>query len=277
MPFTLYLLSRSSLWRRRISHVSFTLYLLLMPFFKPFIDLIYPPRCVICQEFLWKDRAEKDQKELLFCQDCFDGFSEITSPLCTVCGRPFVSKVEEDHACEDCLRKTPFFNMVRAPYLYEGGIMEAIHQFKYAGRTHLADSLGPLLASFVKEWMETTPEYLTMPVPLHHKRLREREFNQSLLLARHVASLIGTELDFLSLRRVRYTQPQTGLTSEERKRNVRKAFEITNPNEVKGRIILLVDDVTTTGSTLNECARVLKRAGAKGVFGFVLARTAGVY
>ena len=248
-----------------------------MKFFQPFIDLIYPPRCAICREFLWKNRARKDQKELLFCETCFDGFSEITSPLCTVCGRPFASKNEEDHPCEDCLRKRPFFDMVRAPFLYEGGIMEAIHQFKYAGRAHLADSLGPLLASFVKEWMEMTAECLTIPVPLHPKRLRERGFNQSLLLARHVASLLRTELDFLSLRRIRYTQPQTGLKSEERKRNVRKAFEITNQEAVKGRNVLLVDDVTTTGSTLNECARVLSRAGAEKVCGIVLARTAGGY
>jgi ComF family protein len=247
-----------------------------MPFFKPFIDLIYPSRCAICQEFLWKDRAQKDQKELLFCAACFDGFSEISSPICTICGRPFESKVEEDHPCEDCLRKRHFFDMVRAPYLYQGGIMEAIHQFKYTGRTHLADSLGPLLASSVQEWMETTRECLTIPVPLHPKRLREREFNQSLLLARHVATVLGIELDFLSLRRIRYTQPQTGLKSDERKRNVRKAFEVTNPEAVKGRIVLLVDDVTTTGSTLNECARVLKRVGSKEVFGIVLARTTGV-
>jgi ComF family protein len=245
--------------------------------FKPFIDLVYPPRCAICQAFLWEDRAKKDQKELLFCQACFDAFSEITSPLCTVCGRPFASKKEEDHPCEDCLRKTPFFDMVRAPYLYEGGIMEAIHQFKYGGRTYLVDSLGSLLASFVKEWMGMTPECLTIPVPLHPKRLRERGFNQSLLLARHVAYLLGTELDFLTLRRIRYTQPQTGLRSEERKRNIRKAFEITNREAVKGRNVLLVDDVTTTGSTLNECTRVLKRAGAERVFGIVLASTVGIY
>jgi ComF family protein len=243
---------------------------------KPFIDLIFPPRCAICREFLWKDRAEKDNIELLFCRPCFDGFSEITSPICTVCGRPFTSRAEEDHPCEDCLRKRHFYDTVRAPFLYEGGIMQAIHQFKYTGKSHLAGSLGPLLASYVKVRMETTAECLTIPVPLHPKRLRERGFNQSLLLARHVASLLGTELDFLSLRRIRYTQPQTGLKSEERKRNVRKAFEIMNQEVVKGRIVLLVDDVTTTGSTLNECARVLKRAGAERVFGLVLARTAGV-
>jgi ComF family protein len=247
-----------------------------MKLFQPLIDLIYPPRCAICGEFLWKGRAKEDHEELLFCRPCFDGFSQITSPLCTVCGRPFVSRVGEDHACEDCLRKAPSCDMVRAPYLYEGGMMEAIHQFKYSGRSHLAHSLGPLLTSFVKTWLDRTADCVTMPVPLHPKRLRERGFNQSLLLARHVASRLGTGLDFLSLTRIRYTQPQTGLKSEERRRNVRKAFEVKDKEAVKGRSILLVDDVTTTGNTLNECARVLKRAGAEHVFGLVLARTAGV-
>lgn len=248
-----------------------------MTLFKPFIDLIYPPRCAICREFLWKTRAKKDQEELLFCRPCFDGFSEIGSPLCTICCKPFDSKVEEDHPCEDCIRKKPLYDMIRAPYFYDGGIMEVIHQFKYADRTHLADSLGPLLASFTKKWLDRADGYLVMPVPLHPKRLRERGFNQSLLLARYVASRLGTDLDFLSLRRIRYTQPQTGLKSEERKRNVRKAFEIADGEAIKGRNVLLVDDVTTTGNTLNECARVLKRAGSGAVFGLVLARTAGTY
>ena len=247
-----------------------------MSIFLQLIDLIYPPRCATCQKFLWKSRARKDQEQLLFCQPCFDGFSEITSPLCPVCGRPFASEVEEDHLCENCLRKRPFYDTVRAPYLYEGGIMEAIHQFKYAGKSHLANSLGPLLASFARGWLDRADGRLMIPVPLHPKRLRERGFNQSLLLARYAAPHLGTELDFLSLRRIRYTQPQTGLKSEERRKNVHKAFEITDKKAVKGRTILLVDDVTTTGNTLNECARVLKRAGSKKVFCLVLARTSGV-
>ncbi|UCF57816.1 MAG: ComF family protein, partial [Deltaproteobacteria bacterium] len=169
-----------------------------MSIFRQFIDIIYPPRCPICQKFVWKNRAKKDQEELLFCQSCFDGFSEITSPLCPICGRPFASEVEEDHLCEDCLRKRPFYDVVRAPYLYEGGIMEAIHQFKYAGKSHLASSLGLLLSSFARRWLNKTDGCLMMPVPLHPKRLRERGFNQSLLLARYVAPLLAAELDFLS-------------------------------------------------------------------------------
>ena len=236
-----------------------------MNIFNQFIDIIYPPRCHICKKFL---------KTPSFCQQCFDGFSKITSPLCPICGRPFVSGVDYDHVCEDCLRKRPFYNRATAPYLYDGGLMKAIHQFKYEEKSYLANSLGPLLASFAKERLKEMDDCLVMPVPLHPKRLRERGFNQSLLLARYIADLSGTELDFLSLRRIRYTRPQTGLQRDERRKNVRRAFELKNPHLAKGRTVILVDDVATTGNTLNECARALKRSGAEKVFCMVLARTA---
>ena len=245
-----------------------------MNVFKKIIDLIYPPRCHICKKFLWENRAEKNHKELLFCQPCFDGFSEITSSLCPICGRPLAALDEEDHVCEDCLRKRPFFDKAGAPYLYEGGLMSAIHQFKYDGKSYMAGSLGHLLALFARKWLKEMDDCLIMmPVPLHPKRLRERGFNQSLLLARYMASMMVAELDFLSLRRIRYTRPQTGLKSNERRKNVRRAFELKDRQTVKGRTIVLVDDVATTGNTLNECARVLKRAGCDKVFCLVLART----
>jgi ComF family protein len=154
--------------------------------------------------------------------------------------------------------------------------MMGIHHFKYGGKTHIAGSLGPLMASFAKRWLKKMDSCLMMPVPLHPKRLRERGFNQSLLLARHIASVLGAELDFLTLRRVRDTKPQTGLHRDERRKNVRRAFELTDRNVVKGRSIILVDDVATTGSTLNECARVLKRSGSDKVLCLVLARTSGM-
>jgi predicted amidophosphoribosyltransferase len=150
-----------------------------------------------------------------------------------------------------CLRKWPFYSKVMVPYLYEGTLMSAIHQFKYGGKSHLAKSLGPFLASFVGERLN------------------------GMLLARHVASQLDVNLDFLSLRRIRYTQPQTGLKKDERRKNVKKAFGLMDPKVVKGRTVILVDDVTTTGNTLNECARILKRAGATNIYCAVLARTAG--
>jgi ComF family protein len=237
------------------------------------IDIIYPPRCPICQRFFQDGAATIENGGISFCRSCLLDFHRITSPVCPVCGTPFYSQAQGDHPCEGCLRKPPFYDALGAPYLYEGTLMEAIHQFKYGGKGFLADSLGLLLARFAVEWVRESEDLLTMPVPLHPKRLRERGFNQSLLLARHVARHLGTRLDFLSLRRLRYTSPQIGLRSEERRSNVRGAFGLEDPVVVKGKTVLLVDDVATTGNTLNECARVVKRAGCKKVLCLVLART----
>lgn len=240
---------------------------------KSLMDLVFPPRCLICQTFLQDHPASHSGRELAFCNACFQDFKEIQSPICLLCGRPFSDGIAADRVCEDCLRKRPSFDMARAPYLYDGPLMTAIQELKYAHRSHLADSLGSLLASFAQTWIGESKGSLLMPVPLHPRRLRSRGFNQSLLLARCVASKTGAELDFLSLRRTRYTKPQTELSSEERKKNVRKAFEVVKPEAVKGRTVVLVDDVATTGSTLHECAKALKKAGADSVLCLVLART----
>ena len=240
---------------------------------KSLIDLIYPPRCLICQAFLQDQNTVQGGQDIPFCQTCFKEFTPIKSPICSLCGRPFSDGTEQDRICEECLRKRPSYDIARAPYLYDGALMTAIHELKYAQRSHLADPLGSLLDSFAQTWIAELKGSLIMPVPLHPKRLRARGFNQSLLLARCVASKTDSDLDFLSLRRTKFTKPQTGLSSEERKRNVRKAFEVVKRELVKGRTILLVDDVATTGSTLNECAKALKRAGADSVLCLVLART----
>ena len=240
--------------------------------FSQFIDLIYPPRCSICRTFLNHHRARIDQRALRLCPTCFEGFTRISSPMCLICGKPFASG-REDHTCEDCLRKRPHYDRTRAPYLYRGGLMTAIHQYKYGRKSHLAETLGPLLVPFSRTWLSHLNVPLVMPIPLHPGRLRERGFNQSLLLAKFAVKALDAELDFLVLRRVKYTRPQTGLKIDERRKNVRRAFGVVDGKAVKGRNVILVDDVATTGNTLNECARVLKRAGAGKVFGLVLART----
>ena len=235
-------------------------------------DIIYPPRCAICRQFLWKAPLIKADSPLSFCPTCIADFRHIASPICPICGTPFSSEIKEDHPCEDCLRKRPFYDLTGTPYHYGGSILTAIHRLKYGAKGFLADSLGPLLTQFSEEWIKNPGHLLTMPVPLHPKRVRERGFNQSLLLARHVARGLKSELDFLSLRRIRYTFPQTKLTKKERQRNVRGAFQLINRDTIKGKTILLVDDVITTGNTLNECARILKRGGSSKVFCVALAR-----
>lgn len=237
------------------------------------INMIYPPRCPICGGFLHKGPQGNQDFPASFCTTCLAGFRNISPPLCTVCGRPFAGELDENHLCEDCLRKRPLYKAAGAPYVYDGPLMTAIHLFKYGGKSYLADSLGPLLLKFAKNWLPKTDGFLTVPVPLHKKRLRERGFNQSLLLAKHVSTTLHMQLDFLSLRRVRYTLPQTGLGKEERRKNVKGAFMLENPEVFKKKGVVLVDDVATTGNTLNECSRVLKKAGCKDIFCLVLART----
>lgn len=234
------------------------------------IDLIYPPVCLVCGEFLSKEPGSGRPS---FCTRCLKGFRHIVPPACTVCGIPFATGVGEDHACENCIRKPPHFKSLSAPYLYEGTIMEALHRFKYGPKSSYAGALGPLIAGFAGSRINPPAGLVVMPVPLHKKRLRERGFNQSLLLARHVARELDRKLDFLSLRRVKYTTAQTGLGREERRQNVKGAFRVIKPEAVSGREVLLVDDVATTGHTLNECAGVLGKAGAKEVRCLVLART----
>ena len=138
----------------------------MLPILQNLIDIIYPPRCHVCQEFLWKNPA---LEELALCKPCFMGLSRLTPPFCPVCGRPFRGGIPENHLCEDCLRKRPFYDSAVAPYRYEGPILEAIHRLKYGAKSFLAGSLGPLLSRFTQERIKEPGHLLTMPVPLHPK------------------------------------------------------------------------------------------------------------
>ena len=241
-----------------------------MIFLSHLIDIIYPPRCHICNRFLSPD--ERPHSSFHLCNSCLANLIPITHPMCKVCGLPFQTSKGSDHLCENCLRKQPWYDFLRSPYLYSGPIMESIQRFKYNMETYLTSSLGHLLSSFAKEWIPDRKDYVIVPVPLHRRRLRERGFNQSLLLARVLASELGNQLDYLSLIRNRYTQAQTGLKKKERRKNVKGAFSVIQPSAIKDKEILLVDDVFTTGYTLNECARTLKKTGATTVICLTMAR-----
>lgn len=242
-----------------------------MKLFSRLIDIIYPPRCHICGRFLSADEDRPSSHHL--CDNCLADLTPITHPICTACGFPFPASKGQDHLCEICLRKRPWYDLARAPFVYSGPLMEAIQRFKYNSETQLISPLGTLFSSFAREWIPNPKDFLTIPVPLHRRRLRERGFNQSLSLAKVLASELGTPLDYLTLVRKRYTRSQTGLGKEERRKNVKDAFSVIYPNIIEDENIVLVDDVFTTGYTLNECARTLKRSGAITVICLTLART----
>ena len=239
------------------------------------MDIIYPPRCGVCKAFLWEAPLKGSAGAFSICPTCLAGFHPLSSPLCSLCGAPFSSQVLEDHPCEDCLRTPPAYDAAGAPYLYEGSLLEAIHHLKYHGRTGLARSLGPLLGRFTQDWMgNDSTDFLVIPVPLHPEKLQERGYNQSLLLARHTARKLGADMDYLSLRRIKNTAPQTGLGKKQRRQNVKNAFKLENENTVRGRNIVLVDDVSTTGNTLNACSKTLRKGGANRIYCVTLARAA---
>jgi len=243
-----------------------------MKVFSQFLDIIYPPRCALCGRFI--SSSEKHLHPRHICDHCVQALIPITHPLCTVCGVPFPSSSGTDHPCENCVRRMPWYDFMRAPYLYAGPLMNAIQRFKYNSETHLASFLGGLLSVFARTLLSHPKEFMAVPVPLHNHRLRERGFNQSLLLAKVVSSDLKTSLDYLSLIRKRDTRSQTGLGGKERRSNVANAFSVTSAAIFKGKKVLLIDDVLTTGCTLNECARILKKSGALEVICLALARTA---
>lgn len=229
-------------------------------------DLVFPPRCVTCGALL------EGRAPLPFCPACAGGIRLIRSPLCSRCGLPFLEAEGEDHPCGECLATERPYAVARAVGYYEETLLRAIHLFKYRGETGVGRVLGKMMADFAGGIWEMGAFEMILPVPLHPKRLRERGFNQSVILARELSKRFAVPLDSLTLRRRVATAPQVGLGRKERSENVRGAFAVGSPERICGKKILLVDDVFTTGSTLAECSEVLLRAGAEGVAVLTAAR-----
>ena len=235
------------------------------------MDLICPPRCLLCDQFTTD--AEPGERD--WCPECADGFKPLPSSYCAVCGEPFKADLESVHTCAACRKKRPVYDQALAAGMYEDRLRRAVHALKYNGRTELAPALAGYMAKHLASPFYPVRADLILPVPLHKNRLRMRGFNQALLLARALypqdrerirADVLGRQVD---------TTPQVRLKGEQRRKNVRGAFAVSMPEVVRDRSIILVDDVYTTGATVNECARVLKKAGAVSVLVLTLARVSG--
>ncbi len=231
------------------------------------LEALLPTSCSFCRS------PVGDSGIPFFCSACWSDFSLMTGPVCPCCGRPFDSPEtllhSPDHLCLACRRLPPRFDQAVSIGYFEGALREAIHQFKYRPCRSLGAPLGLWMAGHIRTVNQID---LLIPIPLHNTRLRKRGFNQSLLLAYHVASALNLHLSYDNLARTRPTRPQVELSGEERIRNVQGAFAVVRPEEVCGKAILLIDDVFTTGATMNECALVLKEAGASSVTALTVAR-----
>jgi ComF family protein len=233
---------------------------------KALLDILFPPLCHCCKAFI------PDAGDLHLCPDCRAASPLIVSPHCTVCGLPFLTEGGIDHCCGGCCEEPPPFAAARAAVLFDGPVRELVHRFKYGKKVQHSRPLAMLAAWNLGEFVAANAADLIIPVPLHVKRLRQRGFNQAILLGEILSRKWRLPLSRNNLSRIRWTEPQINLTAAERKQNVRGAFAVKDAAAVKDRRIILVDDVYTTGSTVAECARTLKKAGAEAVFVVTVAR-----
>jgi len=237
------------------------------PFWRALIDFFFPPKCLLCGKSLGELPDDRP------CPLCLSAIKFFSHPRCPCCGLGFGDAPGEDHLCSGCLTDERYFAQARAIGPYEGLMAEVISRFKYQGASRLAKPLGTLLAAYQDPEFPFSRFNLILPVPLHPRRLRQRGFNQALLLARRISRVHSIPLDFTALQRTRLAQPQTQLSGAERLKNIRGAFEVLRPAAVADKKILLIDDVFTTGATVQECAKVLLKSGAKRVDVLTLART----
>ncbi len=206
------------------------------------------------------------------CDQCETKAVRIVAPFCQKCSEPFEGSITNTFACANCAHRTIYFDAAVAAYRGRGIVRQIIHEFKYGRQIHLRHLVGRWLNSALDdERLRQSHFDVIMPVPLHPARQRERGFNQASLLAELLSAETSIPVKPL-LERTRYTTTQTALDRTERMENLHNAFRLRKNADVRGLRVLLVDDVLTTGSTLNECARILKRASAFSVHAATAAR-----
>ncbi len=228
------------------------------------LSLLYPPHCAAC--------GNDTPAGSHLCEKCGGEARPIRAPFCEKCSQPFEGAITGEFTCANCTGREFHFTCAVAPYRAQGVVREFIHSFKYNGKFHLRHQLaGWMAAGLEDERIRRQPVDGITPVPLHPAREREREFNQAAVLAEFLAE--RTQWPLLPcLSRDRYTTTQTRLDREERMENLRGAFSVRHAPDVIGRHLLLIDDIFTTGSTVEECSRVLAEAGAASVRVLTIAR-----
>lgn len=229
-----------------------------------FADFFFPRFCIFCLEKL-------SLQENVYCFKCFSNLPKIDDPICEICGAHVRNKIKKN-LCQSCPQPPIFFKSAHALYYYTPIINVLIKSIKYSGRRDSAELAGKLMASYVLENMKLNKCDLIIPVPLHKYRFFKRGYNQAELLADEVCRFIKIPIMNKNLIRTKFTVKQSLIPFDERKSNVSGAFSVLYPELIKDKTILLIDDIITTGSTSNECSKMLIKSGAKEVIIFCLAR-----
>lgn len=199
----------------------------------------------------------------LLCYDCEEDYPLIEDPVCKKCGKQLA---HDDDLCLDCKTAEHLYEKGIALYPYEGTIKETLYRFKYGGRRKYAKFFAKNMYRQLKETTFLHEIDLIIPVPVSQERLKQRGYNQAEELARHLSKISGIPYNKDTLIRDKDTKPQSGFSPCQRARNIKDAFKCTKRLSDKYKVILVIDDIYTTGSTINECARILKNSGAHKVY-----------
>ena len=227
-------------------------------------DLLYPPICISCDKpLLW-------DSDKFICTDCITGITCIGDNSCWFCATPQGKYATRPKDCPECRGHDYAFTRVIAACTYSGVAKDMIHAFKFQNMKNISTLiLQFLIQKFENEYKDIRFDYI-IPVPLHKRRLQERGYNQSAILAEELSRLTGYPFAADILQRVRYTESQALLCADARRINLNRAFRVNS--ELNKATVLLVDDVLTTGSTLHECAKILRKHGARRIYALVFAR-----
>lgn len=235
----------------------------MLSFFKNIIDYIFPPGCLTCTNFTFTPDG--------FCGECWPQINFISEPFCKLCGYKFEIYLEENLLCGRCLSKPPNFNKARSLVKFDQFSRKFIHDFKYYDKTHLARVFAKLL--YFRYQKDFSNIDIITPVPMYKFKRLFRMYNHAQLLAKEIAKIIDKPLYDNLLIKNRWTKSQAYLSQNARKKNISKSIILNEKYQIKNKKILLIDDVITTGVTINECSKILKLAGASYITVISIAKT----
>ena len=228
-------------------------------------DIIFPPQCLSCRTSIGIGGS--------LCPDCWEDMSFISDPQCEICGLPFELEAADGILCGSCIKTPPPYQTARSVLKYDDKSRNLITNFKYGDKIHACDNFAKWMARAGKKTIENSD--VITPVPLHRIRLFTRRYNQSALLTNSLKKITGIPAYNELLIRNKHTRPQVGLLPKQRKENVKGVFSL-NPKYkhfIEGKSVILVDDVMTTGATIEACSKILKKSGAHKVNVLTIART----
>lgn len=238
-----------------------------MSLWKQILNFILPPRCAICGKVLEIDKG--------ICDNCVSKIEFINTAICYRCGNPLLegkTSSKKHLLCGNCIKKpNKLFRYSRSAYSYDDFSKKLILDFKFYDKTDLASLLAKIIYVAGKDIFAAGIDII-VPVPLHYTRLLYRRYNQSSLLAKELGRITGIKVEYDAIIKNKRTRPQVECSGTERLSNLKGAFYIKKPQVLQNKRVLLIDDILTTGSTLNECAKAIKKAKPKSIDNLTIAR-----